>query len=95
MNHWARVSVRNDVVVDVQPLEGDPGTPTTASLWLSIDRIFDNLHARMTEQDSYLAAVVVRYDSQLGFPTNIEYRAKPNIADGGAVIELRNVAPLH
>jgi hypothetical protein len=29
----------------------------------------------------------------LGYPTNIEYRAKANVADGGAVFSLRNVRP--
>ena len=43
---------------------------------------------------SVYAKVNVTYDAQFGFPTSIEYISKPNIADAGASISVRNVVPL-
>lgn len=97
ITRWTRVSVRNGVVVDAVPVEPDPGSPiTTLALWHPIDTVFANLHRAMSElgPQSYLDAIVVDYDSELGYPTSIEYRAKLNIADGGSSLSLRNVRPL-
>jgi hypothetical protein len=51
----------------------------------------------MSQSDlgGYYAAIEVDYDEALGYPKFIEYRAKPNIADAGATIEVRNVLPLN
>jgi uncharacterized protein DUF6174 len=95
INRWTRVSVRSGVVVSAEAVDPDPNYPITGSYWQPIDAVFADLHGRMTEQDSYLAEIAVEYDSQLGYPRSIHYRAKPNIADGGAVIEIRNVVPLN
>lgn len=97
INRWTRVSVRNGVVVDAEPVEPDPGSPiTTLAFWHPIDTLFENLHRAMSESgsQSYLEAIVVDYDPGLGYPTSIEYRAKSNIADGGSSLSLRNVRPL-
>lgn len=97
INRWTRVSVRNGVVVDADPVEPDPGSPvTTLAYWHPIDTLFENLHRAMSESgsQSYLEAIVVDYDPGLGYPTRIEYRAKSNIADGGSTLSLRNVRPL-
>lgn len=97
INRWTRVSVRSGVVVDAQPVETDPVFPITSlSYWDPIDSLFTNLFRAMSESNaaSYLEAIIVDYDSELGYPINIEYRAKSNIADGGASYSLRNVLPL-
>jgi hypothetical protein len=97
INRWARVSVRNGVVVDVDPVEPDPNFPITTLLWWHpIDSVFANLYRAMSESrmESYFEAIVVDYDSALGYPTSIEYRAKSNIADGGSSLSLRDVRPL-
>ena len=97
INRWTRVSVRNGVVVDAVPVEPDPGSPiTTLALWHPIDTLFESLRRAMSESgsQSYLEAIVVDYDSELGYPTSIEYRAKSNIADGSSSLSLRNVRPL-
>lgn len=95
INQWTRVSVRDGVVIDAQPVETDPVFPVSGSYWQPIDSLFVNIHRRITEHGSYLEAVIVEYDSQLGYPKDIEYRYKPNIADAGAIIHVRNVVPLN
>ena len=95
VTRWTRVYVQGGVVTSVQPVDPDPNFPITGNYWEPMDSLFTHLHQRMTDNDSYLAAIVVSYDPQYGYPTSIEYRAKPNIADGGAVIEVRNVTSLN
>jgi hypothetical protein len=97
ITRWTRVSVRNGVVVDAEPVEPDPGAPiTTLSWWTPMDSLFADLFRKMTEASSrsYLESIDVEYDSELGFPTSIEYRAKPTIADGGSSVTVRNVRSL-
>lgn len=97
INRWTRVAVRGGMVTAAEPVEPDPNFPVTSiQYWEPIDSIFADLHRSMSESSggrTYLAAIIVDYDRVLGYPTNIEYRAKPNVADGGAVFSLRNVRP--
>lgn len=99
VNRWTRVTVRNGTVVAAEAVEPDPGFPITSiSLWVPIDSIFANLRRTLESgfqgSESHLDAIVATYDPSLGYPTFIEYRAKPNIADGGMTKHLRNVTPL-
>ena len=97
VNQWSRVEVRNGVVVDVDAVDPDPNYPiTTISYWQPIDTLFAHIERAISESgfNSVYARVDVTYDSQLGFPTSIEYVSKPNIADAGASISVRNVVPL-
>jgi hypothetical protein len=97
ITRWTRVSVRNGVVVAAEAVEPDPGVPITMlTLWHPVDSLFANLYRAMTDGSpgSYLEAIIAEYDPVLGYPTSIEYRAKPNIADGGSTHSLRNVRPL-
>ena len=52
------------------------------------------LSAEFDDDGSPYDEIIATYDPTLGFPTLIEYRAKPNIADGGMIHYLRNVQPL-
>lgn len=95
---WTRVSVRSGVVVAAEAVVPDPNHPiTTLTYWQPIDSLFSNLRRAMDESilGSYYSAIIVTYDQQLGFPISIEYRSKPNIADAGATITVRNVGPLN
>ena len=98
INRWTRVSVRGGIVVAVEAVEPDPNFPiTTLTYWRPIDALFADLHRAMKESSgfsSYYAAILVDYDAVLGYPTSIEYREKPNIADAGATITVRNVRAL-
>ena len=94
---WTRVSVLDGAVVAAEAVEPDPDFPINdIRYWRPIDSLFVALHRAMTEQASraFLDAIIVDYDTELGFPTSIEYRAKHNVADGGSISTLRNVQPL-
>jgi hypothetical protein len=97
VNQWTRVTVRNGVVTAAEAVDPQAQFPiTTLQYWDPIDTLFADLRRTMTEKDAqwYLEAVIADFDAELGYPTNIEYRAKRNIADGGSVFSLRNVLPL-
>ena len=98
INQWARVEVRNGVVVDVDAVVPDPNFPiSTISYWQPIDSLFSNIHRAMTTStfSSAYSSVDVSYDSRLGYPTSIEYVSKPTVMDAGALISVRNVIPLN
>jgi hypothetical protein len=97
IGRWTRVSVRGGAVTAVEAVEPDPNFPiTNLQYWVPIDSIFEDLRRQMSEPGItyYLESIAVRYDAQLGYPTSIEYRAKPNVADGGSTHALRNVKAL-
>ena len=97
VGQWTRVSVRNGAVSAVEAVDANPQFPITLlTYWSPIDTLFANLDHAMSQSDlgGYYAAIEVDYDVDLGYPTYIQYRAKPNIADAGATIEVRNVSPL-
>ena len=98
VSQWSRVEVRNGVVVDVDAVDPDPDFPiTTLSYWQPIDTLFAGIERAIANSGftSVYARVEVTYDSRLGFPTSIDYVSKPNIADAGASISVRNVVPLN
>jgi hypothetical protein len=95
---WTRVTVRGGVVVAAEAVELDPNFPiTTLSLWQPIDSVFASLQRTLenADENSYIASLHVEYDAQLGYPTLIELRARPTVADGDFEKNLRNVIPLN
>lgn len=97
ITQWTRVAVRNGAVTAAEAVDPQTQFPiTTLQYWGPIDSLFVDLRRTMTEKDAqwYLDAVIADFDAVLGYPTNIEYRAKRNVADGSSVFSLRNVLPL-
>jgi hypothetical protein len=97
ITRWTRVSVVDGAVVAAEAVEPDPDFPIhDIRYWRPIDSLFVELLRSMTEPAArtYLDAIVVDYDTELGYPTSIEYRAKRTVADGGSTYALRNVQPL-
>ena len=97
IGQWTRVSVRNGAVSAVEAVEANPQFPiTTQTYWAPIDTLFATLNRAMSQGDlgGNYASIDVEYDAVLGYPKFIEYRAKPNVADAGATIEVRSVLPL-
>jgi hypothetical protein len=97
ISQWTRVTVRAGTVTAAEAVEPNPNNPiTTLQYWDPIDSLFADVRRTMTDPASraYLDAVVIEYDPELRYPTNIEYRAKSNVADGGSQFLLRNVRPL-
>ena len=97
ITEWTRVTVRGGVVTAAVAVDPDPNCPIeNIRYWVPIDSLFADLRLTMTDRAlrTYLEAIVVEYDPELGFPTRIEYRAKANVIDGGSQFLLRNVVPL-
>jgi hypothetical protein len=97
VTQWTRVTVRNGAVTAADAVDPQSQFPiTTLQYWAPIDSIFVDLLRTLTEKEAqwYLDEVIADFDATLGYPTNIEYRAKRNVADGGSVYSLRNVLPL-
>lgn len=97
IGQWNRVTVRGNAVTAVEPVDLDaPYAVSMLSYWRPIDSLFVEVFRAMSApaSDSYLDAVIVKYHDALGYPTQIEYRARRNVADGGALYDLRNVRPL-
>lgn len=96
ITQWTRVSVRDGSVTAAEAVDPNPTYPiTNMQYWEPIDSLFVDLRRTMTDHASqtYLDAIIVDYDPHLGYPTNIEYRTKANVIDGGSQFLLRNVTP--
>lgn len=97
ITQWTRVTVRDGAVTAAEAVDPNPAYAITSlQYWQPIDSLFVDLRRRMTDRASqtYLDAIVAEYDPELGYPTNIEYRTKTNVIDGGSQFLLRNVKPL-
>ena len=95
---WTRVTVRSGAVVAAEAVEPDPNFPvTTLTLWSPIDTVFESLRRTLENADEsdYIATIRVEYDEELGYPTLIEIRAKPTVADAGSERQLRNVRQIN
>jgi len=94
LTQWVRVQVRNNAVVFVEPLTVGQQVPIlTYDWWDTIDEIFARLRTSLeglSSQGVY-ASIDVTYDDALGYPREIAYRAKPNVADADASYSIRNL----
>jgi len=90
---WMEVEVRNGVVVAVRE-PGESGSLPAHRLaeWPTIDALFDRI-ATSARADG-VEDVRARFDDELGFPTEIVIDADEETLDGGALIEVRSLAPL-
>jgi len=92
---WVRVTVAGGVVVAAEQVDPNPLPVTILSYWQPIDSVFARLRRTITDpgsRESY-ESITAEYDVTLGYPVQVDYRAKPFIADGGSSHELRNVLP--
>lgn len=75
-----RIEVRGGVVTTVTKLSYlDPPR-------LTIDELFANI--RSASQSGHYAKIAATYDPKLGYPTQINYRAREGINDGNAIIHI-------
>jgi hypothetical protein len=98
LNQWTRVSVRGGQVVAAVAVEPDAQfPPTTITYWQPIDSLFARLRQTASDHASsgVYADVIVTFDATLGYPTYIEWKERPNVADAGAIYHVRNVLPLN
>lgn len=88
---WAIVEVRNDRVVSATTLDGLPLNEYGLGARKTVNQLFETA---WTARGEWIADVDFSFDSQLGYPTEIDLIAKKNVADGGATYEARNLEPL-
>jgi hypothetical protein len=96
LNRWNRVSVQDGRVTEARDVETGAAAPTASlTLWQPIDSLFSRLRRAAGDSGarSIYSDIVVEFDPTLGFPTLIDWREKPNVADAGAVYKLRSVQP--
>ncbi len=87
---WTRLSIRDNQVMDTQPLEPlPPGSPATSFGWSTVTDLFDRIE--QLNQDKYIKSVTVQYDPVLGYPQQIVVTCQSNVTDCGVTYEMRSV----
>lgn len=97
LNRWTRVSVRNGHVVAAQAVETDSIIPVERlSMWQPIDSLFSRLRSAAGDPSvrEIYSDILVEFDPTLGFPTRVEWKENPGIADAAMTYQLRNVQRL-
>ena len=87
---WTRLSIRDNQVIDAQPLEPlPPGSFPTPAGWPTVTDLFDRIEQSIRAE--YVESVTVRYDPVLGYPQRIAVRCQSNVVDCGVTYEMRSV----
>jgi hypothetical protein len=88
---WNTVTVSEGRVVGVRTDAGVTLEPSDWSRYPTVDDLFDRILP--TESDG-LADIVLRFDPEHGYPVEISYISKPEIADGFGATFTRNLRPM-
>ncbi|HET9370570.1 MAG TPA: DUF6174 domain-containing protein [Vicinamibacterales bacterium] len=87
---WTRLTIRNNQVVETEPLEPlPPGSFATPLGWQTVADLFDRIEELAEGQ--HIQSVAVQYDRELGFPQQIVVTCRSNVADCGVTYEMRSV----
>jgi hypothetical protein len=87
---WTRLSIRDNRVIDTQPLDPlPPGSFATPLGWRTVTDLFDRIE--QLNQGEYIKSVTVQYDPVLGYPQQIVVTCQSNVTDCGATYEMRSV----
>jgi len=90
---WARVEVVAGQITRVVLIAtGSDLPPPQRDYFPTVERIFEMIGA--TRSDDWVEDISVAYDPQLGYPTLVAFRPKPNILDAGGAFYLRNAGPM-
>jgi hypothetical protein len=85
---WTRLTVRNGIIVDADPVESLPDGVEPGLLgWLTVEDEFE----RLLSPPGILEEIEARFDSRYGYPTYIRSDCGPNVQDCGSVHEMRNL----
>jgi len=91
MNHWHKLTVANDSIIAIRPVDDlSPNSALTA--WFSsVDDVFRRVRSWPTDRrgNQFEAA----FDKQTGLPLSVNLITAPDIADGGARYEFRTLKP--
>jgi Family of unknown function (DUF6174) len=87
---WTKLSIRDNRVIDTQPLEPlPPGSFAAPSGWLTVTDLFDRIEELI--QEDLIKSVTVQYEPVLGYPRQIVVTCQPNVIDCGVTYEMRSV----
>jgi len=87
---WTTLSIRDNQVIDTQPLEPlPPGSFATPLGWRTVTDLFDRIE-QLTQEEN-IKSVTVRYDPVLGYPQQIGVTCQSNVTDCGVTYEMRSV----
>lgn len=86
---WTRLSIRDNRVIDTQPLEPLPPGDATTRGWSTVTDLFDRIK-ELIESES-IKSVKVQYDPVLGYPQQIVMTCQSNVTDCGVTYEMRSV----
>ncbi len=88
---WVIIRVEDDNIVAVKnAADGTPVDPQYFDSYRTVNDLFEVVQSDLdTDADFYL--VEVQFDSELGYPTEINSITSPQIADGGGTITASNL----
>jgi uncharacterized protein DUF6174 len=87
---WTKLSIRDNRVIDTQPLEPlPPGSFATPFGWSTVTDLFDRIEE--LNQEEHIKSVSVQYDPVLGYPQRIVVTCQSNVTDCGVTYEMRSV----
>jgi hypothetical protein len=93
LNQWARVEVVNGIINRVVLVDGGTEvSPPQRTYFDTVEEVFNSI--RRAQHDEYVKDIVVEFDSQLGFPTIVDFVPTEDILDGGSFRRMRNAAAL-
>lgn len=87
---WTRLSIRDNRVIDTQPLEPLPhGSFATPVGWRTVTDLFDRIE--LLNEEDHIKSVTIQYDPVLGYPQQIIVTCQSNVTDCGVTYETRSV----
>ncbi len=88
LTHWNRVTVIGETITEVRDVESGAVVPADRwPSWPTIDGLFRRM-ADATPSDVY-ARIEAEYDSQLGYPRDVQFIEREGVADAGVSYQLR------
>ncbi|MGH7712116.1 MAG: DUF6174 domain-containing protein [Gemmatimonadaceae bacterium] len=82
---WARVMVRDGRIVSAMRV--DDGASIATGGRLTVPQLFEILE--QSRHDEFASDIKVAFHATYGYPTLIEVVAKPDVTDGGLIIQAR------
>lgn len=90
---WARLEVVDGALVRATILEsGEVITNSQLQFWPTVEQLFEDIRHADRGSD-WVADIEASYDPELGFPTAVSFRSKPEILDAGSNYSLRHARP--
>jgi hypothetical protein len=88
---WSVVEVRAGEIIAVRRLTGEDIPPSEWGTRLTVDQLFERAR---TYRPEWLEDVAAAFHPDWGYPVEISFTSKPQIADAGLTYYARNVQPM-